>query len=350
MELDLDYIRTWSLRARRPHPAAHRRRDRPAAREPTDEALRGHGRRRVPRVTPVRAAARRGPRGRRASTTSTPARCRTSSTSATSAFDFRNVDVTDEVDVEGRVDYVFHLASPASPIDYLRLPLHTLKVGSYGTHHALGPREVQARPSVCWPPPPRCTATRACTRSRRRTGATSTRSAREACTTRPSGTRRPSPWRTTASRASTRASRASSTRTARACAPTTAGPCPRSCARPWGACRSPSSATARRRGRSATSTTSSRACCASPSAGEHTPVNLGNPDGAHAQRAGRRHHRRHRLVQPDRLRVSADRRPQGALPGHHQGGAAPRLAAPWSISTRACAVCGSTRSARRATR
>ena len=36
------------------------------------------------------------------------------------------------------IDYVFHLASPASPIDYLRLPLHTLKVGSYGTHNALG--------------------------------------------------------------------------------------------------------------------------------------------------------------------------------------------------------------------
>jgi dTDP-glucose 4,6-dehydratase len=36
------------------------------------------------------------------------------------------------------VDFVFHLASPASPIDYLRLPLHTLKVGSYGTHNALG--------------------------------------------------------------------------------------------------------------------------------------------------------------------------------------------------------------------
>jgi dTDP-glucose 4,6-dehydratase len=36
------------------------------------------------------------------------------------------------------IDFVYHLASPASPIDYLRLPLHTLKVGSYGTHHALG--------------------------------------------------------------------------------------------------------------------------------------------------------------------------------------------------------------------
>ncbi len=55
------------------------------------------------------------------------------------AFEFRNVDVAEEtVRVDGGVDFVFHLASPASPIDYLRLPLHTLKVGSYGTHHCLG--------------------------------------------------------------------------------------------------------------------------------------------------------------------------------------------------------------------
>ncbi len=40
--------------------------------------------------------------------------------------------------IDEPVDFVFHLASPASPIDYLRLPLHTLKVGSYGTHNALG--------------------------------------------------------------------------------------------------------------------------------------------------------------------------------------------------------------------
>jgi len=53
-------------------------------------------------------------------------------------FDFRNLDCTEFIDVPGKVDYVFHLASPASPIDYLRLPLHTLKVGSYGTHNALG--------------------------------------------------------------------------------------------------------------------------------------------------------------------------------------------------------------------
>jgi dTDP-glucose 4,6-dehydratase len=53
-------------------------------------------------------------------------------------FVFLNHDITQYVDVEGPVDRVYHLASPASPIDYQRLPLHTLKVGSHGTHHMLG--------------------------------------------------------------------------------------------------------------------------------------------------------------------------------------------------------------------
>jgi dTDP-glucose 4,6-dehydratase len=53
-------------------------------------------------------------------------------------FTFLQHDMTDHLEVAGPIDYVFHLASPASPIDYLRLPLHTLKVGSYGTHNALG--------------------------------------------------------------------------------------------------------------------------------------------------------------------------------------------------------------------
>ena len=53
-------------------------------------------------------------------------------------FTFRNQDLTEPLVVDDDVDFVYHLASPASPIDYLRLPLHTLKVGSYGTHHALG--------------------------------------------------------------------------------------------------------------------------------------------------------------------------------------------------------------------
>ena len=55
-----------------------------------------------------------------------------------SEFEFRLIDIIDPYFVEERVDFVYHLASPASPIDYLRLPLHTLKVGSYGTHHTLG--------------------------------------------------------------------------------------------------------------------------------------------------------------------------------------------------------------------
>jgi dTDP-glucose 4,6-dehydratase len=53
-------------------------------------------------------------------------------------FDFRNIDIIEPVEIPEDVDFVYHLASPASPIDYLRLPLHTLKVGSHGTHHMLG--------------------------------------------------------------------------------------------------------------------------------------------------------------------------------------------------------------------
>jgi dTDP-glucose 4,6-dehydratase len=53
-------------------------------------------------------------------------------------FEFRNFDVTGFVEVDEPVDFVYHLASPASPIDYARLPLHTLKVGSQGTHRMLG--------------------------------------------------------------------------------------------------------------------------------------------------------------------------------------------------------------------
>jgi len=53
-------------------------------------------------------------------------------------FEFVNHDVTEYLEVEGDVDVVYHLAALASPIDYLRMPLHSIKVGSYGTHHALG--------------------------------------------------------------------------------------------------------------------------------------------------------------------------------------------------------------------
>jgi dTDP-glucose 4,6-dehydratase len=53
-------------------------------------------------------------------------------------FGFINHDVTEHLAIDEPVDFVYHLAALASPIDYLRQPLHSLKVGSYGTHHALG--------------------------------------------------------------------------------------------------------------------------------------------------------------------------------------------------------------------
>jgi dTDP-glucose 4,6-dehydratase len=54
------------------------------------------------------------------------------------AFVFRNHDLVDHLVIDEPVDVVYHLAALASPIDYLRQPLHSLKVGSYGTHNALG--------------------------------------------------------------------------------------------------------------------------------------------------------------------------------------------------------------------
>jgi len=56
----------------------------------------------------------------------------------TDDFVFLQHDVINHITIDEPVDFVYHLASPASPIDYLRLPLATLKTGSYGTHNALG--------------------------------------------------------------------------------------------------------------------------------------------------------------------------------------------------------------------
>lgn len=53
-------------------------------------------------------------------------------------FTFINHDVTNYVYVEGKIDFILHFASPASPIDYLKFPIQTLKVGSLGTHKTLG--------------------------------------------------------------------------------------------------------------------------------------------------------------------------------------------------------------------
>lgn len=61
-------------------------------------------------------------------------------------FQFVKLDVTNFIHVPSSVDYVLHFASPASPIDYLKLPIQTLKVGSLGTHKALGlAKEKKAR-------------------------------------------------------------------------------------------------------------------------------------------------------------------------------------------------------------
>jgi dTDP-glucose 4,6-dehydratase len=55
-----------------------------------------------------------------------------------SNFKFIQQDVTEFIFLDGPVDYVWHFASPASPIDYLQIPIQTMKVGSLGTHKALG--------------------------------------------------------------------------------------------------------------------------------------------------------------------------------------------------------------------
>src|SRR4051794_2919964 len=58
-------------------------------------------------------------------------------------FEFVHHDLTEFVRIDGPVDFIYHLASPASSIDYARLPLHTLKVGSHGTHNMLGLAKVK---------------------------------------------------------------------------------------------------------------------------------------------------------------------------------------------------------------
>jgi dTDP-glucose 4,6-dehydratase len=61
-------------------------------------------------------------------------------------FEFYNCDVSKFVHVPGHLDYILHFASPASPIDYLKIPIQTLKVGSLGTHNLLGlAKEKKAR-------------------------------------------------------------------------------------------------------------------------------------------------------------------------------------------------------------
>jgi dTDP-glucose 4,6-dehydratase len=52
-------------------------------------------------------------------------------------FRFEMLDITSHYEIDEPIDFVYHMASPASPIDYTGLPIHTLKVGAYGTHNTL---------------------------------------------------------------------------------------------------------------------------------------------------------------------------------------------------------------------
>jgi dTDP-glucose 4,6-dehydratase len=58
-------------------------------------------------------------------------------------FEFIEHDVSKFIDIDGELDYILHFASPASPIDYLKIPIQTLKVSSYGTHNLLGLAKVK---------------------------------------------------------------------------------------------------------------------------------------------------------------------------------------------------------------
>ena len=106
----------------------------------------------------------------------------------TPGFTFVEHDVSNYVWVPGNVDTVMHLASPASPVDFERIPIQILKVGGLGTHNCLGLALGEAGQVL-----PRLDLrgvrrpARA-SRSPRSTGATSTPSASAACTTRPSAT------------------------------------------------------------------------------------------------------------------------------------------------------------------
>jgi dTDP-glucose 4,6-dehydratase len=110
-------------------------------------------------------------------------------------FKFVRHNVSEFIFIPGTVDYVFHFASPASPIDYLELPIPTLKVGALGTHNALGLAKeknavfVLASTSECYGDP-------WCILKTSTIGEMSTRSARAGYTMKPNVLPKPLPWLT----------------------------------------------------------------------------------------------------------------------------------------------------------
>ena len=197
--LDIDKVADLMARpqrGRRPQPARPGRARAAAASSTTASAAadgpgRRHRRRRLPRLAPLRGAARPRRRGRRhRQPHHRLGRQHRAAASAVTGFTFVEHDVSDYVRVpgDGRRGAC---TSPARrrPTDFERIPIQILKVGGLGTHNALGLAKAKGARSSS-PPPARCTATRSCTRSPRPTGATSTRSARAASTTRPSASPR----------------------------------------------------------------------------------------------------------------------------------------------------------------
>ena len=106
------------------------------------------------------------------------------------SFRFIEQDVTEFLYLDESVEYVWHFASPASPVDYLELPIQTLKVGSLGTHKALGLAKLNGARFFS-PRPPRFTATRSFILNRRIIGAMLIRSGPADATTKPSALPRP---------------------------------------------------------------------------------------------------------------------------------------------------------------
>ena len=108
-------------------------------------------------------------------------------------FTFIRHNVSEFIFIPGKVDCVFHFASPASPIDYLELPIPTLKVGALGTHNALGSAKekratfVLASTSECYGDP-------LVHPQNEDYWGTSIRSVRAECTMKPNGSLKPSPW------------------------------------------------------------------------------------------------------------------------------------------------------------
>ena len=187
-------------------------------------------------------------------------------------------DVTDFVHVPGPVDLVLHFASPASPVDYLRMPVETLKVGSLGTWHALGlakekgARFVLASTSEVYGDPQVPSAARELLGARQPDRPTGRLRRGQALR---GGADDGVPGRT---RASTPASSGSSTPTARGCGRTTAAPSRPSSGRPCSGSRSRWRATGRQTRSVCFVDDLVRGVLAFAASGHPGPVNLGNPE------------------------------------------------------------------------